>query len=136
MLYDEEFLSILGEFGAANAFPDIEGFEGAAFVHEEARRFGHEEHADKHDGGEDEGGTEHIAPAAALDSVGQRLALWKAEEVTCLDVNEDGSHDIAKYFSQRDVELVQRYQVPTIFASHAFCDVYGHSVEWMRYSSI
>ncbi len=127
MLHDEEFFSVFGEFGAANAFPHVEGFEGAAFVHEEARRFGHEEHADEHDGGEDEGGAEHIAPAAALDSVCQRLVLWKAEEVTCLDVNKDGSHDVAKHFSQCNVELVQRYQVPAIFSSHGFCDVDRHS---------
>lgn len=127
MLHDEEFLSVFRELGAANAFPDVEGFEGAAFMHEEARRLGHEEHADEHDGGEDEGRAEHVAPATTLDSGGQWSVLWKAEEVTCLDVNEDSSYDIAKYFSQCNVELVQRYQVPTIFSSHRFCDVDGYS---------
>ena len=77
VLHDEEFFSVFGKFGAANAFPDVEGFEGAAFVHEEARRFGHEEHADEHDSGEDEGGAEHVAPAATLDSLGQRLVFLK-----------------------------------------------------------
>ena len=118
MLHDEEFFSIFGELGAANTFPDVKGFQSAALVHEVARRFGHEEHADEHDGGEDEGGTEHVAPAAALDSASQRHVLRQAEEVTYLDVYEDGGHDIAKYFAQRDIELVQRYQVPTIFSSH------------------
>ena len=128
MLHDEEFLSIFGELGPANTFPDVKGFKSAALMHEVARRFRHEEHADKHNGGEEKGRTKHIAPATALDSRGQHHVLWKAEEVTCLNVNEDGSHDIAKHFAQRDVELVQRYQVPTIFSSHGFCDVDGHSV--------
>ena len=46
-------------------------------MHEVARRFGHEEHADEHDGGEDEGRTKHIAPAAALDSIGQVMLFRK-----------------------------------------------------------
>ena len=50
MLHDEEFLAVFGELGTPDTLPDIEGFKGAAFVHQEARGFGHEEHAYKHDG--------------------------------------------------------------------------------------
>lgn len=33
VLHDEELLSVFLKLGAANAFPDVEGFESAAFVH-------------------------------------------------------------------------------------------------------
>ena len=67
VFHDEEFFPVLLELRSPDALPDIERFKGAALVHEEAGRFGHEEHAHQHDGGEDEGGAEHITPAAALE---------------------------------------------------------------------
>ena len=67
VLHDEEFFPVFLELRSADALPDIESFKGAALVHEEAGRFGHEEHAHQHDGGEDERGAEHVTPAAALE---------------------------------------------------------------------
>ncbi len=66
VLHDEEFFAVLLELGPTDTLPDVEGFEGAAFVHKEAGGLGHEEHAYQHDGGEDEGGAEHVTPATAL----------------------------------------------------------------------
>ena len=66
MFHDEELFAVFGKLGATNTLPDIEGFEGATFVHEETGGLGHEEHARKHDGRENQGGTEHVTPAAAL----------------------------------------------------------------------
>ena len=77
MLHDEEFLTIFLELCPADTLPDVESFEGAAFVHEEARGFGHEEHACQHDGGEDEGGAEHVSPAAALVSLSANWAILR-----------------------------------------------------------
>ena len=66
MLHDEKFFTVFLEICPTDTLPDIEGFESSALVHEETRGFGHEEHACKHDSGEDKGGAEHVAPAAAL----------------------------------------------------------------------
>ena len=77
VLHDEELFAVLLELRSADPLPDVECFEGAAFVHEEARRLGHEEHADQHDGGEDEGRAEHVAPAAALVTVVREWSVRK-----------------------------------------------------------
>ncbi len=66
VLHDEEFFAVFLQLRPTNTFPDVEGFKGAAFVHEEAGGLGHEEHAYQHDGREYEGGAKHITPAAAL----------------------------------------------------------------------
>ena len=50
VLHDEEFLAVFLQLGPADALPHVEGFEGAAFVHEKARGLGHEEHSGQHDG--------------------------------------------------------------------------------------
>ena len=54
VLHDKEFFSVLLQFCASNTLPDVESFECFALVHEEPRRFGHEEHASKHDGRKDQ----------------------------------------------------------------------------------
>ena len=105
MLHNEEFLAILLEFGASDTFPYIERFQSAALVHEETRRFRHPKHAYQHDGGEDKRGAQHVAPATALD------------------IHEDSSHDVAEHLSESDVELIQRDEIPTVFASDGFSDV-------------
>ena len=107
VFHDEEFFPIFLQLRSADAFPDIECFKGAALVHEEAGRFGHEEHAHQHDGGEDEGGAEHVTPAAALEGLLEKGACGR-ERPTCLDIDKDGSHDIAKDLTQSDIELIER----------------------------
>ena len=46
-------------------------------MHEEARGFRHEKHACQHDGGEDEGGAEHVTPAAALVPLSASVAILR-----------------------------------------------------------
>lgn len=77
VLHDEELLTVFLELCPTDTLPNIEGFEGAAFVHEEAGGFGHEKHACQHDGGEDEGGAEHVTPAAALVCLSVSVAVLK-----------------------------------------------------------
>jgi hypothetical protein len=87
-LHDEELLaSSLGR-DAADAPPDLESLERLALVHQVARRLGHEQDANTHDGGEDERGTEDVAPVAR-------------------DTDEHSSDSVAQDFSEGNVELVQ-----------------------------
>ena len=117
MFHDEELFPVFLELRSADALPDIERFEGAALVHEEAGRFGHEEHAHQHDGGKDEGGAEHVTPATALERLLENRACGRRRP-TYLDVDKDGSHDIAKDLTQSDVELIERDQVSSVFPGH------------------
>lgn len=77
VLHDEEFLTVFLELCPTDTLPDVESFQGATFVHEEARGFGHKEHACQHDGGEDEGGAEHVTPAAALVSLSASVTILR-----------------------------------------------------------
>ena len=121
VLHDEEFFSVFLELSPTYTLPYVERFEGAALVHEEARGLGHKEHAYQHDGRKDEGGAEHITPAAAL--------LWSlasaafGEKTAYLDVHEYSSHNIAEDLTESDVELVEGDQISTVLPSHGFGNV-------------
>ncbi len=77
VLHDKEFFAVFLQLRPTNTFPDVEGFKGAAFMHEEAGGLGHEEHACQHDGREYEGGTKHISPAAALVGLLASVAILR-----------------------------------------------------------
>ena len=126
VLHDEELLAVFLELRPADALPDVEGFEGAALVHEEAGGFGHEEHACQHDGGEDEGGTEHVTPAAALQYFQQRVWLCGGIGRAYLDVDENGGNDIPKDLAKSDVELVEGDQIPTVLSCHGLGNIDRH----------
>lgn len=62
------------------------------------------EHADKHDGGEDEGGSEDVTPVS-------------------FDGDEHGADGVSKNFTEGDVELVQGDHVATHLSFDRLCDV-------------
>lgn len=86
-VHEVELLPGIVLLNATDALPHLVGFEGLALVHQVSGAFGQEEHAGKHDGREDEGGAEDVAPVAR-------------------HAEEDGSHSVAEDFSEGNVELV------------------------------
>lgn len=106
-LHDEEFLTSSLSRDATNAPPDLESLERLALVHQVARRLGHEEDANTHDGREDERGTEDVAPVTR-------------------NTDEHGGDSVAKDFSEGNVELVQGHQVTTETAFDSLGDVDGN----------
>ena len=56
------------------------------------------------------------------------------ERPNYLDVDKDGSNDIAKNFTQSDVELIERDQVPSIFPGHRFGDIDRHSSSFQAHT--
>lgn len=102
----EEFSLGLKILEATDALPDSVSFDFPALVHQETRRLRKEEHADEKNGGEDDRGTEHVAPIAG-------------------DVEKDGSHNIAENFAECNIELVKGDKVATPFAGNGFGDVDG-----------
>lgn len=113
MLHDEELFTVFLKLGSTDTLPNVECFQGTAFVHEEAGRFGHEEHANQHDCGKDEGGSEHVTPAAALL---RRFVSGAFRRGRCayLDVDKYGGHHVAEDLPQSDIELIEGDQVPSI----------------------
>ena len=95
VFHDEELFPVFLELGSTDALPDVECFKGAALVHKEAGRFGHEQHAHQHDSGEDEGGAKHVTPAAALERLLENRVCRRGRS-TYPDIDKDGSHDVAK----------------------------------------
>ena len=126
VLHDEEFFAVLSELRSTDTLPDVECFKGTAFVHEEAGRFGHEEHANQHDGGEDKGRAEHVTPAAALLRSLTSGVFLRARSAYP-NVDEYCSHHVAEDLTQSDIELIQRDQVSSVLPGHRFGHVDGHS---------
>lgn len=92
---------------ATDALPDSERLNRATLVHEETGRLRQEDHADEEDGGEDDRGSEDVAPVA-------------------LDVDEDGGNDVAEDFTKSNVELVQGDEVTSPLARNGLGDVDGN----------
>lgn len=105
-LHNEELLASLQSLDTTNAFPDLERLQVLALVHEVTGRLRHEEDTNTHDSGEDERGTEDVAPVAR-------------------DADEHGSDSVSKNFTKSDVELVQRNQVTTKSAFDGLSDIDG-----------
>jgi hypothetical protein len=105
-LHNEELLPGLSALDTADALPYLVGVERLALVHEETWGLREEEHAEEHNGGEDEGGAEDIAPVAG-------------------NMQEHGGDGVTEDLAEGDVELVERNEVTTNSALDGLCDVDG-----------
>lgn len=77
-------------------------------MHEETRTLGEEEHAEQHDGGEDERRSKDVSPVAR-------------------DLEEDGGNDVSKDLSEGNVELVEGDEVSSDPSLDSLGDVDGNS---------
>ena len=123
MLRDKKLFAIFLKFCATDALPDVESFEGAAFVYEKAWRFGHETHANQHDG---------RSPACNASC---RSANYFSDRCFCfvengrssyLDIDKNCRHNVAEDFTQGNVELVQGNEITTILPGYRLGDVDWH----------
>jgi len=67
MVHDKELAFVLIRCDAPYLLPDSEGEKRLVLVHQHSGGFWHEDHADQHDGTEDQRATEHIPPRAGTD---------------------------------------------------------------------
>jgi hypothetical protein len=106
-LHDEEFLASFVSRNTANTAPDLVCLERLALVHKESWRLRHKEHTDTHDCGENEGTSEDVTPAT-------------------VDSNEHSSYGVSENFTERNVKLIERYQVAAKSRLDGLGDVDGN----------
>jgi hypothetical protein len=93
-LHNKELLAGFVCSNTTDAAPDFVCLERLALVHKVTRALWHEQDTDTHDGGEDERGSENVAPVAG-------------------NTDEHGCDRVSENFTESDAELVERNQVTT-----------------------
>lgn len=104
--HDKELLAGLLLLNTADALPHLIRVEDLALVHQQTRRLWEKQHADTHDGREEQRGPQDPAPVSG-------------------HAQEDGGDGVPKNLAEGNVELVQGDEVAADSALHRLGDVHG-----------